>query len=153
MCGICGTIGINGTTLVEKMNYEMLHRGPDDTGIWCDNRTCLGHTRLSIIDTTDAGHQPMHNEDNTIWITFDGEVYNFQMLRKKMGTKKHLFKSNTDTEVILHLYEEYGRKCLDYMRGMFSFAIRDKKKNETGNKVPKTASHKSNGWPVARRNL
>ncbi|MFH1868865.1 MAG: asparagine synthase (glutamine-hydrolyzing) [Candidatus Omnitrophota bacterium] len=128
MCGICGTVGFEKDDFVKKMTREMVHRGPDDSGIWHHNHVGLGHTRLSIIDTSDAGHQPMSNEDDTVWITFNGEIYNFMELRDSLQKKGHLFRSRTDTEIILHLYEECGESCLDQLRGMFAFAIWDKKK-------------------------
>jgi len=130
MCGICGIIGITNDEFVRKICQHMIHRGPDNVGIWYDDSICLGHTRLSIIDTSCAGHQPMSNEDETIWITFNGEIYNFQILRVELEAKGHRFKSNTDTEVIIHLYEEYQEGCLDYLRGMFSFGIWDKRKKK-----------------------
>jgi len=128
MCGICGTIGFEGSKLVEMMSHEMVHRGPDDSGLWTDARICLGHKRLAVIDTSSDGHQPMCNEDETVWIVFNGEIYDFLKLKETLITKGHRFKSKTNTEVILHLYEEYGEDCLRYLRGMFSFAIWDKRK-------------------------
>ncbi|OGW75529.1 MAG: asparagine synthase (glutamine-hydrolyzing) [Omnitrophica bacterium RBG_13_46_9] len=130
MCGISGTIGFESSDLVGRMNQKMGHRGPDSTGIWRDDLVCLGHTRLSIIDISEAGRQPMSNEDGTLWITFNGEIYNFEVLRKDLEIRGHRFKSRTDTEVILHLYEERKEKCLDILRGMFAFAIWDKKENK-----------------------
>lgn len=112
------------------MSRCLTHRGPDDTGIWHEGAACLGHTRLAIIDTSDAGHQPMSNEDGSIHIIHNGEIYNFQTLKKELAESGHRFKSHTDTEVIIHLYEEFGEKCLGKLRGMFSFAIWDSKSNK-----------------------
>jgi len=128
MCGICGTIGFNETGPVEKMKQAMVYRGPDDSGIYQDNKIVLGHNRLSIIDLSFSGHQPMPNEDETIWIVFNGEVYNFLELKKELTAKGHIFRSGTDTETIIHLYEEQGVDCLKQLRGMFSFAIWDKRR-------------------------
>ena len=127
MCGITGyfnSSGINETD-IEKMNYALRHRGPDDSGIFVDSNQIIGfgHQRLSIIDL-EGGKQPMSNETNSVWITFNGEIYNFQEIRKKL-IDKYNFKTNSDTEVILHLYEEVGKDCVKYLRGMFSFAIYD----------------------------
>jgi asparagine synthase (glutamine-hydrolysing) len=105
----------------------LAHRGPDDSGIWTNRYVGLGHRRLSIIDLSSAGHQPFSNETGEIWISYNGEVYNFLELRKKLEINGHRFVSNTDTEVIIHLYEEKGENCLDYLRGMFSFSIWDKR--------------------------
>ena len=107
------------------MNAVLAHRGPDDAGIRCDGQIGLAHRRLSIIDLSPAGHQPMSNEDGTIWIVFNGEIYNFQSLRPGLLSRGHRFRSNSDTEVILHLYEEHGTDCLRFLRGMFAFAIWD----------------------------
>lgn len=138
MCGICGKISLDGKPveedLLEAMCRSFSYRGPDDQGIYTANSKTddgrslsvgLGHRRLAIIDLSQAGHQPMSNEDGTIWITYNGEVYNFQELRSELKHKGHTFKSDTDTEVILHLYEEKGIHAVDYMNGMFAFAIWD----------------------------
>ncbi len=107
----------------------MTHRGPDDYGVYTGEGIGLGHRRLSIIDLN-SGHQPMHNEDKTLWIVFNGEIYNYQELRKGLVQKGHLFYTQSDTEVILHLYEEYGAACLHKLRGMFAFALWDTKQEE-----------------------
>jgi len=130
MCGICGTIGLKNNEAVSRMVKSMAHRGPDDAGMWESEGVCLGHTRLSIIDTSACGHQPMCNEDGTVWIVFNGEIYNFGELRKELINKGHRFHSSTDTEVIIHLYEEMGEACLSKLRGMFAFAIWDMKQKK-----------------------
>jgi asparagine synthase (glutamine-hydrolysing) len=126
MCGICGIVGSGNQKTVEQMALTLAHRGPDDMGtcFFPEEQLGLGHRRLSIIDLSAAGHQPMSNEDGTIWIVFNGEIYNFQELRRDLETR-HRFRSNTDTEVILHLYEEVGSDVVRYLDGMFAFAIYD----------------------------
>jgi len=103
------------------------HRGPDDEGIYLGTQVALGHRRLSIIDLK-SGHQPLSNEDGTVWIVFNGEIYNFKELRTWLLTKGHVFRTHSDTEVIVHLYEELGPRCLEKLRGMFAFAIWDERK-------------------------
>jgi asparagine synthase (glutamine-hydrolysing) len=130
MCGIAGKLYFESGRLVERevlerMNAVLAHRGPDDAGIRCEGPVGLAHRRLSIIDLSPAGHQPMANEDETIWIVFNGEIYNFLDLRPDLAARGHRFRSNTDTEVILHLYEDHGTDCLRFLRGMFAFAIWD----------------------------
>lgn len=107
------------------MNEKLAHRGPDDQGVFVDGAIALGHSRLSIIDLSEAGHQPMQNADGSIRITYNGEIYNFLDLKKDLEKKGYKFRSKTDTEVILYLYQEYGEECLKYLRGMFAFAIWD----------------------------
>ncbi|MEA3230320.1 MAG: asparagine synthase (glutamine-hydrolyzing) [Thermodesulfobacteriota bacterium] len=127
MCGITGYINPRGVkrSEIEEMNDVIRHRGPDDDGVYIssDHTVGLGHRRLSIIDIG-TGQQPMTNEDGTLWITFNGEIYNYQEIRPVLE-KRHTFKTKSDTEVILHLYEEKGERCLEYLRGMFSLAIYD----------------------------
>ena len=134
MCGIAGIFDMSGQRVsvkdLETLKKNLYHRGPDDSGIWCKNNIGLSHTRLSIIDVSSKAHQPMTNEDGTIWITFNGEVYNFFELRKKLKELGHKFQSDSDTEVIIHLYEEKGTSCLEYLRGMFAFAIWDENKQQ-----------------------
>lgn len=125
--------GINGFTwkdeeLIEKMNEALKHRGPDDESTYIDEEISLGHRRLSIIDLSTAGRQPKANEDGSIWVVFNGEIYNFQELRKPLEERGHVFSSNTDTEVILHAYEEWGADCVERFNGMWAFAIYDKNK-------------------------
>ncbi len=133
MCGIYGYL--SPTTIdpevLRRMGHTLRHRGPDDEGeVILESSELsvgLGHKRLSIIDLSPAGKQPMTNEDKTIWITFNGEIYNFQEIRRKLEGKGHAFRSHSDTEVVVHLYEELGTKCLDELNGMFAFALWDAK--------------------------
>jgi asparagine synthase (glutamine-hydrolysing) len=133
---MCGIIGIYNTEhpvqikLLTKMNDTLTHRGPDDSGIYIDKNIGLGHRRLSIIDLSDKARQPMSNEDQTIWLSFNGEIYNFQKIKKNLNSKGHIFKSNTDAEVLIHLYEEDPNNFLDKVIGMFAFIIWDKKKKQ-----------------------
>lgn len=133
MCGIAGIIdfkGINKNQLLE-MRDSMVHRGPDDAGVWINkgNTVGLAHRRLSIIDLSSAGKQPMSGMDETVWITYNGEIYNFPELRKELQSRGYVFKSNTDTEVILYAYKEWGTECLNKLNGMFAFGLYDEKKN------------------------
>jgi len=131
MCGICGKISLNGAVsenLIHKMCGVLEHRGPDDEGVYIRGGTGLGHRRLAIIDLSEAGHQPMSNEDGSIWIVLNGEIYNFPELREALEKKGHRFKSHSDTEVVLHLYEDKGAECLKDLRGPFAFAIWDSRK-------------------------
>ncbi|MBF0327719.1 MAG: asparagine synthase (glutamine-hydrolyzing) [Nitrospirae bacterium] len=134
MCGICGKINLDGQPvserLIKSMNSAIVHRGPDDEGGVIKGPVGLGHRRLSIIDLSDSARQPMCNEDGTIWIVFNGEIYNFQELSRDLLSKGHEFRTKSDTEAIIHLYEEYGAECLKYLRGMFAFAIFDEKRDE-----------------------
>ncbi len=126
MCGIAG-FNWDDKQLVTAMTNVMKYRGPDGSGEYHDEHVSLGHRRLAIIDLSSRGKQPMCNEDETVWITFNGEIYNFQEVRSKLK-QQHDFKSETDTEVILHAYEEYGTDCLRFFNGDFAFCIYDKKK-------------------------
>lgn len=130
MCGICGVYGLEDKKLIKAMNSRIAHRGPDQEGYFFDKEIMLGHRRLSIIDLSERGRQPMHNEDETIWIVFNGEIYNFQELKEGLEKKGHKFYSETDTEVIVHAYEEYGAACVNYFNGMFAFAIWDSNKKQ-----------------------
>jgi asparagine synthase (glutamine-hydrolysing) len=132
MCGICGFInykGKNNHEVLNNMTDVLIHRGPDDSGttLLDDGAVGLGHRRLSIIDLTERGRQPMTNEDGTIWLTYNGEIYNFKDIRKTLESKGHRFMSNTDTEVIIHAYEEWGIECIKRFSGMFSFGLWDSK--------------------------
>jgi len=122
MCGICG-INWPDKDLVKKMNNSIGHRGPDQDGIFCDEHVSLGHRRLSIIDLSEQGRQPMFNEDNSLCLIFNGEIYNYLELKERLLAKGHTFRGNSDSEVILHGYEEYGNDCVQHLRGMFAFAI------------------------------
>ncbi|MBD3264273.1 MAG: asparagine synthase (glutamine-hydrolyzing) [Candidatus Omnitrophica bacterium] len=131
MCGIAGLAGKSDSSILEKMNAVQIHRGPDDCGFYRDPSVPLGLAmrRLSIIDI-EGGHQPMSNEDKSIWIVFNGEIYNFKALREKLINKGHKFASHhSDTEVLVHLYEERSFDMLSELNGMFSFVIYDKNKN------------------------
>ena len=131
MCGIAGIYGPGfKKDLVKRMCDVLAHRGPDGEGFYEDDKITLGHRRLSIIDPSPAGAQPMSNEDGTIWIVFNGEIYNFQALRKFLQERGHRFRSRTDTEVIIHLYEEYPADFVKRLDGIFAFAIWDKRKRE-----------------------
>ena len=134
MCGICGILRFDGLMpdtdrLVRKMGDKLIHRGPDDYGYHEETNCALGFRRLSIIDLN-TGNQPISNEDGTIWIVFNGEIYNFHELRVRLMNAGHQFHTDTDTEVILHAYEEFGLDCLRLVRGMFAFAIWDSKQQK-----------------------
>ena len=136
MCGICGVFNYSGThqeiheALITSMRDTMVHRGPDDAGIYvsADRKVGLGFRRLSIIDLSSMANQPMANEDNSVWIVFNGEIYNHLKLRKSLEAKGHIYKSHSDTETIIHLYEEKGTDCIKDIEGMFAFAIWDSRK-------------------------
>lgn len=126
MCAICGIVAPGGARQidVETMANVLSHRGPDDVGYFVKGAVGLGHRRLSIIDLN-TGHQPVSNEDGTIWVVLNGEIYNYRELREQLHQAGHRFSTQTDTEVIVHLYEEYGLDCVKYLRGMFAFAVWD----------------------------
>ena len=128
MCGICGVLDTSGKPIDETglrtMTQRLSHRGPDDLGVHILGGVGLGHTRLAVIDLTESGHQPMANEDGTLWITYNGELYNFRELRSELE-KQFAFRSRTDTEVVLHAYEKWGESCLSHFNGIFAFAIYD----------------------------
>jgi asparagine synthase (glutamine-hydrolysing) len=137
MCGINGIFAINQSfecdqALAGAMADTLSHRGPDDGGTWGsgDGRVAFGHRRLSIVDLSRAGHQPMSNEDGSVWITYNGEVYNHLALREELERKGHRYRSHTDTETIVHLWEEEGPRCVERLQGMFAFAIWDERKGE-----------------------
>jgi asparagine synthase (glutamine-hydrolysing) len=110
------------------MTTALAHRGPDDQGLYVDDTAVLGHRRLTIIDLSTAGRQPLSNEDQSLWITYNGETYNYRELRRDLEGRGHRFHTHTDTEVVLHLYEQYGVECVHYLRGMFAFAIWDRRR-------------------------
>jgi asparagine synthase (glutamine-hydrolysing) len=129
MCGIAGIVGANRAARIEEASVRrmcdaIVHRGPDDEGILAFHNTGLGMRRLSIIDLS-GGHQPIFNEDRSIWIVFNGEIYNFPELRPELEAKGHRFSTHSDTETIVHLYEEMGVDCVQKLRGMFAFALWD----------------------------
>ena len=133
MCGICGIAHLNPDLgpvdgrVLDRMVDSMPHRGPDGRGTYHseDRRVALGHRRLAIVDLSPMGAQPMTNEDGTIWVTFNGEIYNFPELKKSLEARGHVFRSQTDTEVLVHLYEERGEAMLDALDGDFAFALWD----------------------------
>ena len=132
MCGIVGKLNLDGKQpvdpeLLQQMMNEIAHRGPDGAGNYISGPIGLGHRRLSIIDL-DSGAQPMSNEDDTVWVVYNGEIYNFPELKNELKVRGHRFKSDTDTEVIVHLYEEFGVESVERLRGMFAFALWDEKK-------------------------
>lgn len=132
MCGIAGILTVNQyqdalETIIQRMQTAIRHRGPDDSGIYISTakQAALAHTRLAILDLSPAGHQPMSTPDGRYWITFNGEIYNFQQLRRNLISQGEQFHSQTDTEVILKLYQRMGSNCVEHLRGMFAFAIWD----------------------------
>ncbi len=123
MCGICGFTGPRDDMVIRRMAGSIFHRGPDEDGFYSDGKINLGIRRLSIIDLT-TGHQPIHNEDRSIWTVFNGEIYNFRDLRKELEERGHRFYTDhSDTEVIVHLYEEYGKDFVHKINGMFAIAL------------------------------
>jgi asparagine synthase (glutamine-hydrolysing) len=133
MCGIVGIVNTAGShpvdsDLLTRMTESIRHRGPDDGGIWIEGPVGLGSRRLAVIDLSPKGHQPMTNEDGSLVIVFNGEIYNFQSLRADLAARGHQFRSDTDTETILHAYEEHGIDSLKLLRGMFAFAIWDRRR-------------------------
>jgi len=129
MCGICGIFGLSDKKLIKKMNDKLERRGPDDEGYYIDESVSLGMRRLSIIDL-EGGHQPIFNEQGNLCVICNGEIYNYKELRKELEEKGHEFSTNSDTEVIVHAYEEYEENCTSHLEGMFAFAIYDSNKNE-----------------------
>jgi asparagine synthase (glutamine-hydrolysing) len=135
MCGIVGKWNFRTGVpvehaLIRSMAGKIAHRGPDDEGVLVQGALGIGFRRLAIIDLSPAGHQPMSNEDGTVWIVFNGEIYNYNELRPDLERRGHTFRSRTDTETIVHLYEEYGEQCVNKLRGMFAFAIWDARKEQ-----------------------
>jgi asparagine synthase (glutamine-hydrolysing) len=128
MCGITGFVNADcrpaDRSLLERMNLAIIHRGPDEDGFYVNGNVALAVRRLAIIDVA-GGHQPVHNADKTKWLVFNGEIYNYQDLRKDLEKRGHRFYTQSDTEAVIHLYDEYGADCLSYLRGMFAFAIWD----------------------------
>ncbi len=138
VCGICGVFYFGERDepvtepVITRMRDTLRHRGPDDAGIWLspDRRVGLGHRRLSIIDRSSAGRQPMSNEDGSVWITFNGEIYNHAELRDELEARGHVYRSKTDTETLVHLYEEEGADLVRRIEGDFAFAIWDERRGE-----------------------
>jgi len=134
MCGICGVWNYKSDspiekTVVRRMAQVMTHRGPDDEGFYFDSDIGLGHRRLSIVDL-EGGHQPMSNEDDTVWLVCNGEIYNHLKLRRELVSKGHVFKTRSDSEVIIHLYEEFGEEFMGKLNGMFAIALWDEKQKK-----------------------
>src|ERR1700754_3707329 len=135
MCGING-IALSSRSrrefdvrVLERMRDVIAHRGPDDAGVCVDGRVGLGHRRLSIVDVA-AGHQPMTNEDGSLQVVYNGEIYNHADYREELEAAGHVYRTHCDTETILHLYEEHGPACVEHLRGMFAFAVWDSRKRE-----------------------
>src|SRR6516165_1244786 len=134
MCGIAGIFNFRtqepvSPRLLKVMTDTLVHRGPDDEGFYVSGALGLAHRRLSIIDL-ESGHQPMTNEDVSVWVVFNGEIYNFLELHDDLIKKGHTFKTRSDTEVIVHLYEEQGERCFERLRGMFAIAIWDSRRRK-----------------------
>ena len=138
MCGICGVIGSANSELAElrarRMMAALVHRGPDDEGLLARPRAVLGMRRLSIIDL-EGGRQPVDNEDGTVGVVFNGEIYNFPELHATLESHGHRFRTRSDTEVIVHAYEEWGEGCLERLRGMFALALWDGRAGAAGETV------------------
>ena len=130
MCGICGVYHYGGGApdrgLVDRQQQVMRHRGPDDWDVWSDGPVVLGHRRLAIVDLSAAGHQPMPNEDESLWVTYNGELYGWPEMKAVLAARGHRFRGHADTEALLHLYEEHGDGFVEHLRGMFAFALWDR---------------------------
>jgi asparagine synthase (glutamine-hydrolysing) len=130
MCGINGVFhyggGVPDPALVARQARLLAHRGPDDHGLWHEGPVALAHRRLAIVDLSPGGHQPMANEDETLWVTFNGELYNWPEVKGTLAARGHRFRGSSDTEMLLHLYEEHGEGLLRYLRGMFAFGLYDR---------------------------
>src|SRR5260370_10463272 len=134
MCGICGMFFPEprkrvDSEILARMNGQIVHRGPDDGGFFVEGNVGLAMRRLSIIDVQ-TGHQPLDNEDESVWIVYNGEVYNHQQVRMNLEAAGHRYRTQSDTETVVHLYEQYGRDCVKHLRGMFAFAIWDRRKRK-----------------------
>jgi len=136
MCGIAGMVGVCDEQLLGEMLARTRHRGPDDSGTYLGTRdtqmerVALGNNRLSILDLSPAGHQPMSNEDGTVWVVYNGEIYNFPELRRELIAQGHRLHSHTDSEILPHLYEQYGAAMVNRLNGMFAFAVWDERKQK-----------------------
>jgi asparagine synthase (glutamine-hydrolysing) len=129
MCGIAGIVAADHLHADERARLTLMrdvitHRGPDDAGTYCDDYAGLAHRRLSIVDLA-AGHQPLSNEDGSIWVVFNGEIYNHAEIRPELESFGHVYRTRCDTETIVHAYEQWGDSCVERFRGMFAFAIWD----------------------------
>src|SRR5687768_2879372 len=129
MCGIAGIVASDGldataSERVTAMRDVITHRGPDGAGIWMDDVAAIAHRRLSIVDLS-GGHQPMSNETGTVWVVFNGEIYNHADVRRELQARGHQYANKSDTETIVHAYEEWGDDCVHKFRGMFAFALWD----------------------------
>src|SRR5882672_9282112 len=131
MCGIAGMVSQAGNPVsadeLRRMCGVLAHRGPDDEGFYLGAKAALGMRRLAVIDV-ETGSQPVHNEDGSVWVVLNGEIYNYQELRRDLIARGHHFYTSTDTEVIVHLYEEHRERCVEKLRGMFAFAIWDERR-------------------------
>src|SRR6185436_8163245 len=129
MCGIAGIVRFESEPVFEhevrSMCQMLVHRGPDEEGVYVGSGAGLGMRRLSIIDL-DSSHQPICNEDRSVWVVFNGEIYNYRELRESLRARGHVLRTSGDTETIVHLYEEFGPACVEHLRGMFAFAIWDR---------------------------
>src|SRR5262245_32775479 len=129
MCGVAGIVDSHGLApcdldRVVRMRDSLVHRGPDDAGLFSDGLAALGHRRLSIVDLA-GGAQPMSNEDQTIWVAYNGEIYNHADIRRDLEHAGHVYRTRSDTETIVHAYEQWGEDCVSRFRGMFAFALWD----------------------------
>ena len=131
MCGICGFTGSSDHKLLVEMTESMTHRGPDDSGYYEDEAASLGVRRLSIIDL-ETGHQPISDEEGSTWVIFNGEIYNYRNLRQELGASGHVFATNSDTEVIVHAYEEFDLEFVSHLSGMFALALWDGPRRRRG---------------------
>src|SRR5579872_4056067 len=142
MCGICGVLGIQRSELAEEITRRMMgalqHRGPDEDGLLLAPSAALGMRRLSIIDLP-GGRQTVFNETNDVAVFYNGEIYNFAQLRKTLEARGHSFRTHSDTEVVVHAYEEWGENCLREFRGMFAFAIWDARESGTSGETARQA--------------
>ena len=130
MCGIAGYFGSGNQEILAKMTNALRHRGPDDEGFYLDGPIGLGHRRLAIIDLSPAGHQPMTNDSQDIWLVFNGEIYNFQELRLELVNQGYKFRGNSDTEVIINLYAAIGVEAFKKLNGMFAIALYDARQDK-----------------------
>src|SRR6185295_12437988 len=151
MCGICGVIDFSESAdaagIVRRMNPTMVHRGPDDEGYLDGGELAplsLGMRRLSIIDI-EGGHQPIFNEDGTVGVVLNGEIYNFQELQQQLKDRGHTFRTRSDSEVIAHAYEEWGAACVERFEGMFALAVWDGRGTSSEFRVPNSESSASGG--------